>query len=179
MEVVERKYRDTPIDNKKYAKRLTEYIDFLASNGKILEAKYHFRNLYEVKPNHAKTIRLGYSLSIASFDNEGVRKFDKKLYDSKPKDTEIYWFRLKYYLSVNNYKGCEDCCDFLLSKSITNEYLATIIEACINIKSYVIVAHLIKYLKKERLTLSDMVIKQAKKIALQKFVNSLVKVKCG
>ncbi|WP_313210024.1 hypothetical protein [Stutzerimonas nitrititolerans] len=179
MEVVEKKYRDTPIDNKKYAKRLTDFIDLLVSNGKVIEAKYHFKNLYESKPNHAKTIRLGYLLSIAKFDNEGVRKFDKLLYDSKPKDVEICWFRLKYYLSVNDYKGCEDCCALLLSKPIKNEYLRTTIEACLNLNNYVIASHLIKYLEKEKLTLNSIGTKQLRKLVLERFVNSIVKVKCG
>lgn len=179
MEVVERKYRDTTIDNKKYAKRLTEFIDFLVSNGKILEAKYHFSNLYEAKPNHAKTIRLGYILSVATFDNEGVRKFDKLLYDSKPKGVEICWFRLKYYLSVNDHKGCEECCEFMLARPIKREYLRTIIEAFLNLNSYVIASCLIKYLEKEKLTLSSVGSKKVKKIVLHRFVNSVVKVKRG
>jgi len=179
LEIVEKKYRDTPIDNKKYAIRLTKFIECLVSNGKIIEAKYHFRYLFEAKPNHAKTIRLGYLLSIATFDNEGVRKFDGLLYDSKPKDIEISWFRLKYYLSVNDYKNCEDCCAFLLSKSIKTEYLRTIIEACLSLNNYVIASQLVEYLKKEKMTLSDIGNKHLKKIFLERFVNELVRVKCG
>lgn len=179
MEIVEKKYRDTPIHNRKYAKRLTDFIDSLVSNGKIIEAKYHFKYLYEAKPNHAKTIRLGYLLSVATFDNEGVRKFDKLLYDSKPKYVEICWFRLKYYLSVNDHKGCEYCCELLLSKPIKDEYLRTTIEACLNLNNYVIASHLIKYLEKENLTLSSIGNNQLRKLVLEGFVNSIVKVKCG
>ncbi|KFZ32121.1 hypothetical protein IDSA_05495 [Pseudidiomarina salinarum] len=179
MEIVEKKYRGTPIDNKKYAVRLTKFIEHLVSNGKIIEAKYHFKNLFEAKPNHARTIRLGYLLSIATFDNEGVCKFDELLYRSKPKDIEIYWFRLKYYLSVNDYKNCEDCCTFLLSKPIKKEYLRTIIEACLSLNNYVISIQLVKYLKKEKMTLSDIGNKHLKKILLERFINELVRVKCG
>ena len=178
MEIVEKKYRDTPIDNKKYAVRLTKFIEHLVSNGKIIEAKHHFRNLFEAKPNHARTIRLGYLLSIATFDNEGVRKFDGLLYGSKPKDIEICWFRLKYYLSVNDYKNCEDCCTFLLSKPIKKEYLRTIIEACLSLNNYVIASQLVKHLKKEKMTLSDIGNKHLKKIFLERLINELVRVKC-
>lgn len=179
MEAVEKRYRDTPIDNKKYAKRLTDFIDFLVLSGKVIEAKYHFKNLCEAKPNHARTIRLGYLLSIATFDNEGVRKFDKLLYDSKPKEVEIYWFRLRYYLSVNDYKNCEDCCTFLLSKPIENEYLRIIIEACLNLKSYAIASQLIKHLEKGKMTLSGIGNQRLRKIVLERFVSDLVKAKCG
>lgn len=179
MEEIEKKYRDTPIGNKKYAKRLSDFIDFLFSNGKVIEAKYHFKKLFDAKPNHARTIRLGYLLSIATFDNEGVRKFDKILYDYKPKDVEIFWFRLQYYLSVNDYKNCEDCCVFLLSKPLKKEYLKTIIEACLNLESYVIASKLIRYLEKEKISLNEIGNKRLRKIVLESFVNELVKVKCG
>lgn len=179
MELVEKKYRDTPFGNKKYVIRLTKFIEHLVSNGKIIEAKHYFRNLCEAKPNHPRTIRLGYLLSIATFDNEAVRKFDRLLYDSKPKDIEMCWFRFQYYLSVNDYKNCEHCCTFLLSKQIKKEYLETIIEACMSLNNYMIASHLIKYLKKEKMILSDIGNKHLKRIVLEKFVNELVRVKCG
>ena len=179
MDAIEKNFRDTPIDSKKYAKRLTIFIDYLVKNGKLLEAKYYFKKLSDKKPNHEKTIRLGYSLSIATFDNDGVRKFDKLLYDSKPKDVEIFWFRLKYYLSVNNHKDCEECCEFLLSKRIEIKYLNTIIEACLNLKNYNIAITLIKYLEKEKLTLNSFGMQHIKKLALERLVISIVKVKCG
>jgi hypothetical protein len=179
LEVLESKYRDTPTGSKKYVKRITEYINFLVSHGKIVEAKYYFINLYAVKPNHIKTIRLGYSLSITTFDNEGVRKFDKMLYDSKPNDIELYWFRLKYYLSVNNHKGCEECCEFLLSKETTHKYLSTIIEACLNLESYKIAVYLIKYLNKERLKLTDQGSNEIKKIVIRRLASSLGNIKHG
>ncbi|MDZ4298793.1 MAG: hypothetical protein U0998_05985 [Moraxellaceae bacterium] len=179
MEIVEKKYRDTSIDNKKYALRLTNFIEYLLSNGKIIEAKHYFRSLLEAKLNHARTIRLGYLLSIATFDNEGVRKFDELLYKSKPKDIEIYWFRLKYYLSVNDYKNCEDCCTLLLSKPIKKEYLKTVIEACLRLNNYVIASQLVKYLKKEKIILSEIGNKNLKKIILEKLINELLKVKCA
>ena len=179
MEAIEKKYRDTPVDNKKYSKRLSDFIDFLFSKGKVIEAKYHFKKLCNAKPNHARTIRLGYLLSIATFDNEGVRKFDKLLYDSKPKDVEIFWFRLRYYISVNDYKNCEDCCVSLLSKPLEDECLKTVIEACFNLKSYVIACKLIRYLEKEKMTLNDIGNTQLRNIVLERFVNKLVKVKCG
>lgn len=177
MEIVERKFRDTPRRSKKYAKRLTEYINYLVEKERILEARHFFHRLYEEKPNHTRSIRLGYSLSIASFDNEGVRKFDKLLYDSKPSDIELYWFRLKYYLSVNNFKSSEESCEALLSKTITPEYLNTIFETCVHQKSYAIAVNILKYLERERLTLSESGNKQIKKIVLQRFADSLVKIK--
>lgn len=179
MEVVEKKYRDTPKNTKKYAKRLTDYISFLVSKGRTLEAKYFFRILQDEKPTHAKTIRLGYSISIATFDNEGVRVFDKLLYDSKPSETEICWYRLKYYLSVNNYKGCEETCVFLLSKSLKSEQINTIYEACLNLKSYVIAQSLLRYLKKEKLIFNNAGTREIKRILIQRLVDVIGVVKLG
>lgn len=179
MELVEKKFRDTPINNKKYGKRLTDFIDYLVSKGRILEAKYFFEILLNVKPNNARTIRLGYSLSILSFDDAGVRKFDKLLLDSKPKDIEIFWFQLRYYLSRNDIKNCENCCEFLLSKKIKSEYLTTVIEACLNLESYVLVRQLVRYLDRKKLKLANQGNNQLKKIAAQRLVDNLLKVKCG
>lgn len=177
MEAIEKKYRDTPVDNKKYAKRLSDFIDFLFSNGKVIEAKYHFEKLCNVKQKHSRTIRLGYLLSIATFDNDGIRKFDKLLYDTNPNDIEILWFRLKYYLSVNDNRNCENCCTTLLSRTLEKECLTTIIEACFNLKSYVIASNLIRYLEKEKIKLSEIGNKNLKAIVLEKLINELLKVK--
>lgn len=179
MEIIEKKYRETPVGHNKYVKRLTTYINDLVSKGRIIEAKHFFCLLYEKKPSHDKTIRLGYSLSIASFDNVGVKKFDKKLYDSKPLDIELTWFRLKYYLSVNNRKHCEDSCALLLSKTIKKEYLDTIIEACMNQSNYVIAVHLVRHFEKNRLKLSDKGNKRIKKIVLQRLLDSIEGAKYG
>jgi hypothetical protein len=179
LELVEKKYRDTPEGNKKYAKRLTDFIDFLILRGRIFEAKHFFDCLYKLKPNHARTIRLGYRLSIFLFNNESVKKFDKLLHDSKPSDIELVWFRLMYYHSVNDRKNCEDSCEYLFSKSIKNDYLNTIIEVCINQNNYAISVNLIRYLKKEKINLSDSGNKQIKKIVLQEFVDTIVKIKNG
>lgn len=177
LEAVEKKFRDTPKGNKKYAKRLTEYIDFLVSKGRILEAKHFFYKLYDCKPNHAKTIRLGYFLSIASFDNEGVRRFDRLLYDSRPEDSELCWFRLNYYISVNNRAACEEISGFLLSKTVSGEYLNTIFEVCIHQESYAIAVNIINYLEKERLALNEAGNDRIKKIVLRELMESLVRYK--
>lgn len=179
MELVERKFRDTPKENKKYAKRLNEYIDFLISKGKIIEAKHFFHILNEHKPDHPRTIRLGYSLSIASFDNEGVRIFDRLLCESKPKEVEIFLFRLKYYISVNNIKYIEESCVFLLSNSISNDCLRTIIGACINFESYLVVKNLNDYFERKRLKLSGPVNNRIRRIALQRLVEVLEEAKYG
>lgn len=177
MEVIEKKYRDTSVGNKKYAKRLSDFIDYLFSKGKILEARYHFEKLHDAKPIHVRTIRLGYLLSIATFDNDGVRKFDKLLYDANPKDVEIILFRLKYYLSVNDYRNCEICCTSLLSQKINKEYLTTIFEACFNLKSYVIASNIINHIEKEKIKLNKIGNENLKHIILEKLVNELLKIK--
>jgi hypothetical protein len=132
LELIEKKFRDTPEKHNKYKIRLTEYIKFLIQNERFLEAKYFFNILYKIKNDHPITIRLGYSLSISLFDTEGVKKFDSLLYQSKPPETELIYFRLKYYYSTNNYKNFAECCEFLLSRKLNEEQLTTIIEICLN-----------------------------------------------
>lgn len=176
MERTEELYRNTPKGTKKYAKRLTEYINFLISKGKILEAKHFFSLLDAYKPNHSRTIRLGYTLSIASFDQEGVKKFDQLLVESKPAEAELAWFQLKYYLSVTDRKNCERTSEFLLSlATMKREYLDTIFETCTKIDSYSITVNFINHLKKDNIPLNDLGTGRLKKIALQRLVESLVR----
>lgn len=179
MEEFEYKYRSTPPESKKYVKRLTEFINSLMSNGKIIEAKHHFKNLYKAKPNHIKTIRIGYLLSIATFDNEGVIKFDKLLFDSRPRDIEILWLQLKYYLSTSDQKGCEHCCKKLLSQKIKSEQLTTAIDACLNLESYEIAADLVNYFKRERIKLNINGEISLKKILIKRLINRIAENKIG
>lgn len=179
LEAVERKFRETIKQNPKYVQRLTEYIDHLASKGKIIEAKYYFHLLYLIKPGHPRAVKLGYDLSIATFDSEGVRRFDKLLFDSKPRDEEIAFFRLKYYISVNNVQNVEECCLFVLSKCIKSEYLQIVVEACVNFKSYSIARSLIEYFDKNRLILSRPFEARIRRILLQHFLNLITEHKCG
>jgi effector-binding domain-containing protein len=175
LELIEKKFRDTPEKHNKYKIRLTEYIKFLIQKEKFLEAKYFFNILYKIKNDHPITIRLGYSLSISLFDTEGVKKFDSLLYQSKAPETELIYFRLKYYYSTNNYKNSAECCEILLSKKLNKEQeqLTTIMEICLNQQSYEIAKSLIKYLSKEKLCLTVQGNKQIKKILIQKLTNTL------
>jgi len=180
LELVEKKYRDTPEGHKKYAKRLTDYLNFLIQKERFLEAKYFFDFLYKVKPNHARTIRLGYTLSISLFDKDGVRNFDKLLYDSKPSENELTWFRLKYYYSVNDRKNFEECCESLLAKnSLKDKQLNTIIEICLRQESYEISINLIKYLSRNGLSLNDPGSRKIKNIVIKKLIGYISKVKNG
>lgn len=171
MELIEKKFRDTPEQHNKYAKRLTEYINFLIQKERFIESKYFFKILYKIKRNHPITIRLGYSLSISLFDSTGVQEFDALLYRSKPLETELVYFRLKYYYSTNDYKNCVECCEFLFSRKLNKEQLDTIIEICLNQKSYAISNYLIKYIVKEKIRLSDQGNKLIKNILIQKLAD--------
>lgn len=176
LETLEQEYRETPLNSKKYAIRLTNYIDGLLSKGRVFEAKHYFKKLIEAKPNHLRTIKLGYSISISSFDNEGVRKFDSQLYQSQPKKIELLWFRLKYYISVNNIKDIESHCEYLLSHKLNHDQLSTILDICINHHNYFIVKNTCYYLKRNNMRLEGKGIKSIKNIALQQLVNTLTKV---
>lgn len=179
LELVEKHYRDTPVTHKKHVKRLTDFIDYLIKERRIIEAKHFFVKLYELKPHHSKVIRLGYELSIATFDKDGVKKFDKLFLDSKPTDAEVIWFQLKYYHSVNNRQMCAICCEQLLSKKISQEYLQTVSEVCVKQNSYAIAVSLLNYLERERLRLrpSDSGYRHLKKVLVQGLADTIVRVK--
>lgn len=107
MEETEKIFRATAATSRKYPKRLTEYIDKLVKRGRTLEAKHFFLDLCKVAPSHEKTIRLGYTIAIATFDNDWVYKYDKLLSNSEKNKNEVLWFRLRYYQSQNNIAACE------------------------------------------------------------------------
>ncbi|WP_448125880.1 hypothetical protein [Pseudomonas veronii] len=153
MDNSERNFRDTPTTSRKYLKRLTDYITKLLDSGRNLEAHHFFLELCKINPFHEKTIRLGYSIAISLFDNDGVSKYDKLLADSTPDINELLWFQLRYYHSQNNNSACERVSCELLKKMRDKNYLPIIIEVCIERKSYVIAEHLVQFLAKNRLTL--------------------------
>lgn len=176
LDALEKEYRETPLNSKKYAVRLANYIDGLLSKGRVVEAKHYFKNLIRAKPNHLRTIKLGYSISISSFDNEGVRKFDNQLYQSRPSEIELLWFRLKYYISVNDIRNVESHCEFLLSKKLNHEQISTMLDVCINSQNYFIVSYICKYLKINKMRLEGPGIMSMKKIALQQLADTLTRV---
>lgn len=178
MDIIEKKYRNTPEGNKKYVKRLTDYINILLSKGRVLEAKYYFDKLYLLKPDHVKTILLGYKLSIKLFNTNDVSKFDKKLYNLKRSEEELVWFRLQYYYSVNNKKFAEECASYLLSKNtLKPEVFQSIFEICINIESYEVVPYLIKYMENNKLIFNERVGHRIKRIAIKKLIECFSRAK--
>lgn len=173
MEDAERNYRETPISNKKHAKRLTEFISKLIGRGRNLEAHHYFLQLCKISPHHEKTIRLGYTIAIALFDNDGVSRFDRLLTDSSPDPEELLWFRIRYYHSVNRTDLCEKESCRLLETSSNKKFISTVIEICITHKNYVIAEALVRYLDKNHLNLLPPNDKWLKKIIITKLIENL------
>lgn len=173
MEDAERNYRETPISNKKHAKRLTEFISKLIVRGRNLEAHHYFLQLCKISPHHEKTIRLGYTIAIALFDNDGVSRFDRLLTDSSPDPEELLWFRIRYYHSVNRTDLCEKESCKLLETSSNKKFISTVIEICITHKNYVIAEALVRYLDKNHLNLLPPNDKWLKKIIITKLIENL------
>lgn len=173
MEEIEQCYRDTSTTSRKYLKRLTEYVSELVKRGRYLEAKHFYLELCEISPNHGKTIRLGYSIAIAVFDNDGVLKYDKLLTDSSPDINELLWFRLRYYQSRHNISACEAASGELLENRLNQEYLSTIVEVCLERQSYIIAEPLVRYLVNNRLTLSLPASKRLKQIVIVRLIEIL------
>lgn len=173
MEEIERNYRDTATTSRKHPKRLTEYVNELVTRGRYLEANYFFSKLCEISPHHEKTIRLGYAISIALFDNDGVWKYDNLLTDSKPDINELLWYRLRYYQSQNNILNCEAVCIEMLENSLSNEYLSAILEVCLERKRYSIAEPLARHLVKNQLTLKPPMSNWLKQITIERLIETL------
>ncbi len=173
LEDTERNYRDTLATNRKYPKRLTEYVSALVKCGRYLEASYFFLELCKISPHHEKTIRLGYTIAIASFDNDGILKYDKLLTDSDPDISELLWFRLRYYQSQNNIFYCVTVSRELLEKRLNPEYLSTILEICIERQSYAIAEPLARYLAKHQLAIAPPMSNWFKQIIIAKLIETL------
>ncbi|WP_460115363.1 hypothetical protein [Pseudomonas sp. H2_D02] len=171
MDETEKQYRATATNNKKYPKRLTDYITELVKLGRMLEAKHLFLELCNIKPNHSKTIRLGYTIAIATFDDEEVVKYDRLLVSSAIDAREILWFQLRYYHSRNNTLACKTTIDALLEHRLDFDQLSTIIGICLERQSYAIAESLARYLAKNRLTLSSRTNSWLKQIAITKLMN--------
>lgn len=178
MEIIEKKYRDTPESSKKHAKRLIDYINLLLSKDRLLEAKYYFYKLHKIKPSSISTVLLGYKVSIKTLDNQGVGEFDRKLFNLKRKEDELYALRLQYYYSVNNKKNAEQTASYLLSKySVKNELFQTIYSISIYQESYMIVQGLCEYMKRKKIKLDTKSDFQIKKVAIKELLNCLCKIK--
>lgn len=173
MEQSEKIYRTTAKTSRKYPKRLTDYIDTLVECGRLLEAKYFFLDLCQLGPHHPKTIRLGYTIAIATFDSDWVYKYDKLLTSSTKDSNEVHWYRLRYYHSRNNIMACENTSCELLKGQLSTDLLSTIIEVCMSRRSYIIAQALAMYLSKNHVTLTPQYNKRLKQIIITKLAHSI------
>ncbi|MFK3942929.1 hypothetical protein ACI2KC_14800 [Pseudomonas monteilii] len=169
----EKIYRSTAKHNRKYLKKLTEYVQDLVSRGRLLEARYFFLDLSQISPSHPKTIRLGYAIAIATFDNDWVLKYDKLLVDSGGAVNEVNCYRLQYYHSRNNLASCEDTCCALLESKLSLDQLSTVIEVCRLRKSYVVACSLASYLVENKLKLKPDHDKWLRQIVITKLANCI------
>lgn len=173
MEESEQNYRATPTTSRKYAKRLTDFVTDLVRHGRYLEAKHFFLELCKISPEHDKTIRLGYTIATATFDNDWVLKYDKLLIDSASDTKEVLWFQLRYYQSQNNVSACEIVSCDLLEKRLNRDQLSTILEVCIERQNYVIADSLARHLAKNRIELTSHTKNRFKQIIITELVNTI------
>lgn len=178
MNSTEKKLRDTPLRNKKYLKRLSDYVRELMIKGRIIEAKYYFSKLYALKPSHLKTQIIGYELAIKTFDNQSVLLFDKVLTDQKYDEQSLLSQRLKYYYSVNNTKHFSELVQHFLSlKSMKPETLELVVHLAFTQDAYLPVALVTKYLKSNNRVLHKSIESRLKPIVLKKLVDTIVESK--
>ncbi|CRL60052.1 hypothetical protein [Proteus vulgaris] len=69
--------------SKKYVLKLTSVIKLLMSKQRIIEAKYHFNELEELKPNSKDTMLLGFDIAIKTFDVKMAAKYDNLISTTK------------------------------------------------------------------------------------------------
>lgn len=173
LEQSEKIYRTTVKTSRKYPKRLTDYIYALVKHGRLLEAKHFFLDLSQLGPNHPKTIQLGYTIAIATFDKDWVYKYDQLLTNSTKDSSEVYWYRLRFYHSQNNITACEETSCELLKGKLSTDRLSTIIEVCMTRRSYIIAQSLAKYLSSNRVTLTPQCNQRLKQIVITRLAHSI------
>ncbi|EJB8481806.1 hypothetical protein ABTA53_18065 [Acinetobacter baumannii] len=171
------KYSVTKLSSKNYAKNLTKLINFLVVKGRFLEARFYLDQLEKTHNGNIISIRLGYKLAIALFDNKKVVKYDSLLLERK-NYFELEWYRLQYYYSVNNIPEIIKSTEYLLSKKkLEQEYIQTILEAVWNIRDYRLALIVHKYIIKNRMRLAPQMEKVIRDIVLEKLRDSLAKYK--
>lgn len=172
------KYSVTNRSSNKYAKNLTKLITFLVTTGRFIEARFYLDQLEKTHSGNIISIRLGYKLAIALFDNKTVIKYDNLLFLNRKSDFELEWYRLQYYYSVNNIPEIIKSTKFLLSKkNLEQEYIQTILEVVWNIRDYRIALMLHKYIIKNRMCLAPQMEQLIRNIVLEKLRNCLVEYK--
>ncbi|WP_211308851.1 hypothetical protein [Kushneria indalinina] len=174
MELIEKKYRDTPKKNKKYIKRLRDLINALLAKERYIEANYFFKELYTLKPDHAYTLKTGYKLSIRTFNKKEAAIYEEKLTSLNHPELEIIWYRLQLFFALNYKKGAESCCEYILSNEVENERLSFILESCIKFKSELIAFYFSKYLQENKLSLKSANQKtEIKKLLIPRLIKAL------
>lgn len=178
MNLIEKKYRDTAVNSKKYLKRLSDYICALIAKGRIIEARYYFSKLYEHRPDHNRARIIGYELAIKTFDNKSVLLFDKALVDDKYEEQKLLSLRLKYYYSVNNTLLFSELIKYLLTlKNLKSETLETVVHLALSQEAYEPVALVLNYLKSENKVLHKMMENKLRPIVFRELMNTIIKVK--
>ena len=178
MELAEKQYRETEKSNKKYAKRLTVFVNYLLDKDHVLESNHHFKELSTLSPNHIKTILIGYKLSIRMFDSSGVSYYDKRLYELNCNEETLLRLRLQYYHSVNDKESAEGCAILLLSKkNIQLETLRDISDFAQHHKSYDFISSFGKYLCLNQMTFHPSIEKRFKQFVISKLLVVLRKAK--
>lgn len=178
MSLIERKYRDTAVNTKKYPKRLSDYICELMVKGRIIEAKYYFSKLFEHRPDHSRTRKIGYELAIKTFDNESVLLFDKALVDGKYEEQKLLCLRLKYYYSVNNTRLFSELIEHLFTlQNLKSETLEVIVHLALFQDAYQPVALVLNHLKSKNRVLHKMMESKLRPIVLKELMNTIIEVK--
>lgn len=172
MEAIEKKFRDTPLNHKKYVKRLSEYITVLLEQGRILESQFYFLELERLKPNHERTGTLGYELAIKTFNNEGVLKFDTLLAQQKLNEQKLLCLRLKYYYSVHNANAFDQIAEYMFENlQLKPESLKVMFPMVLQQKRYRSIVALCLYLKKNKKVLNASAESSVRKVILQRLVD--------
>jgi hypothetical protein len=175
LDIIEKQFRDTPASHKKYLLRLTNYIEHLLKNKRIVEAKFYFEKIPENKKQKLNIIHLGYELAIRTFDKASILYFDKLLYQHKKNDIDLSYYRLKFYLSNNDIRNCEFEAKRLLSHTLDIDSLNLIIETFFITKDYKIAIHISNYIKNKKIQLHVKVINEMKRALLVHLMNTIIR----
>lgn len=169
------KQLSSKLSDRNYAKKLTKLITFFVSKGRFLEARFYLDKLEKTHSVNIISIRLGYKLAIALFDNKRVGYYDKLLCSKIKNNSELEWYRLQYYYSVNNIPQIRNSSKLLLSNNnLERQYIETILQVTWNIDDYELTVMVHAYAMKKRFHLTAQMTKVIRSRVLEKLRNLLV-----
>lgn len=157
----ENRLSNTKPNSHLYDDRLCDYVEHLLCKERVIEAKFYILSLKNID---LRSIRLGFKVAVASFDNDLVRRYNELLISSGCPRVEIVWFNLQYYIKMLDLSKSLEASEFILANRPKDIYVQTVFQACLVFSEYDFLKTLVKSGFYSRLNPSDPALKKLKEI---------------